>query len=231
MRIFITFVLLINFNNVQNISSSPVHRCNSHLTVEVDKPSMYRTISYCMTKEVWKPIKGFESYQVSNKGRVKSLPNATYKRISILKPDNHIGYRYVMLPDRKKRLIHRLVATAFIPNPENKPYVNHKNGIRSDNRVCNLEWVTAQENSKHAVNVLGHKNTVFIYGGQHTNARRIKGFDYSGKEIHSFDSIVEAVKFFSGSRSTMMQHLSGKSRTAFGYLWQYVKKDKHGIQE
>lgn len=102
--------------------------------------------------EVWKDINGYEGlYQVSNLGNVKSLK---YGKERILKPDvSKFGYLFVDLCKNnicKSFRVHRLVAIVFIPNLENKEQVNHINGIKTDNMVQNLEWVTAKENIQHA---------------------------------------------------------------------------------
>ena len=100
--------------------------------------------------EYWKDIEGFSGYQVSNYGRVKN--NKTGK---ILKPYLTRGYLRVSLYNdsgRKCKLVHRLVAEAFLPNPNNKSDVNHINGCKTDANVCNLEWVSASENMSHAHN-------------------------------------------------------------------------------
>ncbi|VXC99475.1 NUMOD4 domain-containing protein [Sphingobacterium multivorum] len=122
-------------------------------------------------QEAWEDVIGYENlYQVSNLGKVRSLDkivsngNGSFlKKGIVLKPYlDKDGYATVNLyKNRKKRLIriHRLVAMAFIPNSNNKPAINHKNSIRDDNRVENLEWVSVSENNKHA----------FEYGNQIPN--------------------------------------------------------------
>lgn len=118
---------------------------------------------------IWKDIKGYEGrYQVSETGQVKSLSRPTPMRGGvrvirerILKQFFHpAGYPIVnfVYPKRKQQLVHRLVANAFIPNPENKPQVNHKDLNKKNPHISNLEWVTALENREHAgwSGVCGH---------------------------------------------------------------------------
>lgn len=116
--------------------------------------------------EEWKNVKGFEGlYQVSNLGRVKALAKEWYsgnrnslrkKEEILLKPcSNTRGYLAVTLSKNSKHKmfrVNRLIAQHFLPNPENKPEVNHINGIKTDNRVENLEFCTRSNNMKHAFN-------------------------------------------------------------------------------
>ena len=114
-------------------------------------------------EEIWKDIEGYEGYyQISSLGRVKSLARPRYiknypqifpERILKLHNTKH-GYKQIRLSvhrDVKIFKVHRLVANAFIPNPENKPCVNHIDGKKDNNIIANLEWVTQSENSIHAI--------------------------------------------------------------------------------
>lgn len=94
-------------------------------------------------------IKGFESYVVSREGKVVNTRTGR-----VLKYDyTNVGYARVTLSENgklKREAVHRIVAKHYIPNPDNSKFVNHKNGVKTDNRVENLEWVTCQENTVHA---------------------------------------------------------------------------------
>lgn len=111
--------------------------------------------------EEWKPISGHPGYEVSNLARVRSLDTMDWngrvfwlRKGRILKQNKCNPYLRVQLGAGNYRLVHRLIASEFIPNPFNLPAVNHKNGIKRDNRIDNLEWISNQGNLLHARRVL-----------------------------------------------------------------------------
>jgi len=138
-------------------------------------------------EEIWEFIKSTDmKYLISNHGRVKGLNKNHYGKIL----SQHVscwGYYYVRILDKSKS-VHRLVALAFVPNPENKKCVNHINGIRTDNRVENLEWVTHSENRFHGILRINPNKTLGVtktYNNKYNAKVRHEG---KQKTLGTFDT-------------------------------------------
>ena len=176
-------------------------------------------------KEIWKDIEGYEGYyEVSNLGGANSFDRTVKRRDGInikIKGRamkliiNNKGYCETSLCklciSTNKRL-HRLVAEAFIPNQENKPCVNHKDGNKSNNNVDNLEWCTHKENMKHAWDtglIPSHRKSP------------VSQYDKQGNFLKNYRTIAEAAK----RNNTLSTYISrccvGKLHSAGGYLWEY----------
>ena len=175
---------------------------------------------------MWRDIKNYEGlYQVSDKGEVRSLNYKKTGKVQILKPaKNNCGYLLVTLSKNGKRkgfLIHRLVAEAFIPNPDNLSQVNHKDEIKTNNNYLNLEWCTASYNNSYGTRIerVSEKRT----GVFNTKiSKPVKQFDLRGNFIQEFPSIMEVERKFGYNNSHISSACNGKRQTANGYRWSYA---------
>ena len=169
--------------------------------------------------EEWKDIKGYEGkYQVSNIGNVKSLNyNHTHKEkiLKLGKADSFFKYCTVdLFKDGKhnRHFVHRLVAQEFIPNPNNLPQVNHKDGNKLNNKVTNLEWITQSENVKHAyeTNLIKHKR------------KAVNQYDLNGRFIKKWNGVREIQRILGYSSGALCDCCKGRQKTAYGYKWEYA---------
>lgn len=163
-----------------------------------------------MSREVWKDIEGYEGlYQISNQGRVMAR-NGKIRAIQINK--RRCGYYEVNLyknNNEKRFKVHRLVAQAFIPNPQGKPQVNHIDGDKSNNRASNLEWVTDKENKAHAwrngLATANHKKKSII----------------CNETGEVFESVQQCSEKMGLDRRSIFRQLKGERKTVGGYTFQY----------
>jgi len=194
-------------------------------------------------EEIWKPVKGYEGcYEISNFGRVKSVYREIHRRkmgIKIvyehfLEPRKNInGYYIVCLHKQgerqKTKQLHRLIAEAFIPNPENKPFIDHINGDRGDYRIENLRWCTHKENMNFALArkhlseaKMGEKNG--MYGTSGSKSPSYKGvlqYDLHGNFIKKYYGIAEAQRETSVQFKNISKVCKGERNSAGGFIWRY----------
>ena len=195
-------------------------------------------------KEIWKDIKGYEGiYQVSSEGRVRSLDRVEDRgrniKGKILKPSiSPYGYCAIDLfknGTKKKNMVHRLVAEAFLPNPDNKPEIDHINTIRTDNTVClnedgsvnydktNLRWVTHTENCNNPLT--RKKQSTRFKGkiGHNTPASKIIAqLDKNGKLLKVWLCAMDAVRQEGYTQEHISSCCKGTLKTHKGYKWQYI---------
>ena len=189
--------------------------------------------------EEWRDVVGFEGiYKISNLGRVKRLPKivkkkdgrvVTYKE-KLLSPHISRGYYLVNLYGRSKQLflVHRLIAEAFIPNPNKLPFIDHINTISSDNRIENLRWCTAMENSHNPITI-SNRAKLFqkrvetgFYKNANLHRKPVEMLDEDGNVIQRYRSIKEAADNVGVAYSAISNVCAGRARKCKKHYWRYA---------
>lgn len=177
-------------------------------------------------EEIWKDIEITSPiYQISSLGRVRLKG----KEQPIKAMRNRDGYLRIRIPINGKRItksLHRIVAITFIPNPENKPYVNHIDGNKHNNFLINLEWCTGSENMKHAYAIglqkVSEKQKIATAIHAILNySKPVLQFDLNGKFISRHHSATEAARSVNGHQSNISSACRGELNRAYKSIWRY----------
>ena len=186
-------------------------------------------------KEIWRDIVGYEGlYQVSNLGRVKSLGNNKTRKEKVLKPETINGYLRVCLFKEKKGkhiLVHRLVADAFIPNIDNKPYIDHIDGNPKNNIIDNIRWCTHNENMNNPI--AKQRIGESMKGHPVSKETREKIRDIHRKSICQIDktngciirewsSMIDVERELGIDHTKICNCCKGKRKSTGGFIWKYA---------
>lgn len=177
-----------------------------------------------MEAEIWKDIDGYDGlYQISNLGNVRSLK---FGKIKLLKQINDkYGYKKVDLyKDRKTKTckIHRLVAQAFIPNPNNLPEVNHKDENKSNNCVDNLEWCDRKYNMNYGT---AQQRSSCKRINHPSRSKQVLQLTKSGEFVTEYPSICEASRFTELDKSHISKCCRGIKKSFGGFIWKYKNEE------
>lgn len=181
-----------------------------------------------LQNEEWKIIDGFDGmYLISNYGRLKSLKG---KEERILKPNNtKYGYQQVQLwkdGNLKTFQVHRLVAMSFIPNPNNYEQVNHKDEVKTNNHVENLEWCDCKYNCNYGTRNERHSGENHPlygkFGKDNPNAKQIIQLTLGGDYIKTWGSAIDIKRELGYHNSHICNCCKGKRKSSYGFIWRYA---------
>lgn len=185
--------------------------------------------------EIWRPIIGYESmYQVNNIGRVRSVKTTYKKKRPYL--SHHIdkyGYPYVILTSHSKSRcfrIHRLIAQAFIPNPENKPEIDHIDGNKMNFNIDNLRWCTRKENMNNvitkkriSISKMGKRPSIYTISKlKESSSKPLVVLSKEGNEIERFESAVKASEIYGICQNWIRRVCRGELKSAKGLIFKYL---------
>lgn len=176
-------------------------------------------------------IQGYPNYYVTDSGDIYSRNYKNTGRIKKMVPrKNTNGYYQIPISNGKTRkdiIVHRIVAETFIPNPDNKPEVNHINGNKADNRVENLEWVTRSENMRHRYRTLKYKGSLYNRFGKDNPTSKIIQQIKDGKVVAEYYGSYEVERTTGIDAHHVRNVCNGVygQKTAGGYQWKYKQKN------
>lgn len=172
-----------------------------------------------LQNEIWKTINNFSNYKISNYGRVKRKKHKNscgyLLQEKLINGHTTHGYKYVNLTKNGETSglrVHRLVAEAFIPNPNNLPQVNHKDENKLNNKAENLEWC----NAKYNINYGNHNKKI-----QQAQSIKVNQYDLNGNIIKKWNSMMEVERTLKIPNSNICKCCRGLRNKAGGYIWKY----------
>jgi hypothetical protein len=174
-------------------------------------------------------IKDFDRYYISKCGKVLSTNYNKTNITRLMIPQNRNGYKSIRLYKNSKAKyyqIHRLIGQQFIPNPNNKPQINHIDSIRNNNNINNLEWCDNSHNQKHAYKYgfqKVNKNGLGKFGKLNGNSKKVYQYDLNGSLIKIWDSMADVNRELGVLVSCISNCCSGKIKTSGGFIWKHSK--------
>lgn len=217
-----------NFNTKSKVTHTDNNFSNnaaSNLSIIIEQKFSFRN---CLAVDSdWKSIKDYPNYLISKNGNIYSIYQKKFLKISV---DYH-GYKRVSLSNakgRNKHSLHRLIALAFIPLIKGKNVINHKNGIKTDNSIENLEWVTSQENAKHASDTKLNDSSK----KKKSRAIHVNQYTMDGEFVKEWNSVREASVALNIGRTLIYEacEKDGRRKSTGGFKWEYVESNTDDLE-
>jgi hypothetical protein len=178
-------------------------------------------------KEEWKPILERNDYEISSTGRFRHIVHGEFRYIKIKQiPSGYMQVNYFLNGKRQYRYAHRLVAEAFVKNPEKLPWVNHIDGVKTNNDASNLEWVTPSTNTSHGFrtglnHIYPHQREILDRRNRETKSKRIEQLTIDGVLVKTWYNACDMAKETVFDRSTIAM-AARKGYVRYGFRWRYV---------